>query len=189
MKSFKPKAWMLPQPVLIIGTYDKEGRPNAMNAAWAGQWDSNEIFISMGAHATTENLNNCKDFTIAFATTETMTAADYVGIVSAKNVPQKMDATKWSIQKSANINAPIFTDFPMTLECRIKEKLNETTTGFYMIADIINIVANEEFLSDDGKPDVEKMKLITFDPIHNKYIELGQTVGNAFYDGKKLKTQ
>lgn len=34
MKSFKSTAWLLPQPVLIIGTYDKEGKPNAMNAAW-----------------------------------------------------------------------------------------------------------------------------------------------------------
>ena len=39
MKSFGSKPWMLPQPVLIIGTYDKEGKANAMNAAWGGQWD------------------------------------------------------------------------------------------------------------------------------------------------------
>ena len=66
MKSFGQKSWMLPQPVLIIGTYDKNGKPNAMNAAWGGQWDAKEIMISMGAHATTENLNNCPDFTVAF---------------------------------------------------------------------------------------------------------------------------
>lgn len=59
MKSFGQKSWMLPQPVLIIGTYDKNGKPNAMNAAWGGQWDAKEIMIAMGAHATTENLNNC----------------------------------------------------------------------------------------------------------------------------------
>ena len=85
MKSFKPQPWLLPQPVLIIGTYDEQGRPNAMNAAWGGQWDMKEIMISMGKHATTENLNRQGDFTVAFATQATMTAADYVGIVSAKN--------------------------------------------------------------------------------------------------------
>jgi hypothetical protein len=56
MKSFKSTAWLLPQPVLIIGTYDKEGKPNAMNAAWGGQWDMNEIVISLGSHQTTDNL-------------------------------------------------------------------------------------------------------------------------------------
>ena len=78
MKNFKPKAWLLPQPVLIIGTYDTDGTPNAMNAAWGGQWDMNEIMISMGAHATTENLNRNGEFTVAFATTDTLTASDYV---------------------------------------------------------------------------------------------------------------
>ena len=57
MKSFGQKSWMLPQPVLIIGTYDKNGKPNAMNAAWGGQWDAKEIMISMGAHATTWLIN------------------------------------------------------------------------------------------------------------------------------------
>ena len=89
MKSFGPKPWMLPQPVLIIGTYNNDGTPNAMNAAWAGQWDAKEIMISMGSHVTTENLNRSEDFTVAFATKETMVASDFVGIVSAKNDPQK----------------------------------------------------------------------------------------------------
>ena len=59
MKSFKSTAWLLPQPVLIIGTYDKEGKPNAMNAAWGGQWDMHEIMISLGSHQTTDNLGVC----------------------------------------------------------------------------------------------------------------------------------
>ena len=50
MKSFAPKPWFAPQPVLIIGTYNKDGVANAMNAAWAGQWDMKEIMISMGNH-------------------------------------------------------------------------------------------------------------------------------------------
>ena len=83
----------LPQPVLIIGTYNEDGTPNAMNAAWGGQWDAKEIMICMGTHATTENLERCADFTVAFATRETLIASDFVGIVSAKNDPQKMQKT------------------------------------------------------------------------------------------------
>lgn len=187
MKNFKPKAWLLPQPVLIIGTYNADGTPNAMNAAWAGQWDMNEIMISMGSHATTANLNRCGDFTVAFATEETMTAADFVGIVSSKNDPDKIKKTGWTAIRGENANAPIFTDFPMTLECRIKEKLYESETGYYIIAEILNILCDEQFLADDGKPDVEKMHLITFDPIHNGYISLGLRTGSAFHDGRYLK--
>ena len=87
MKSFAPKPWFAPQPVLIIGTYNKEGVANAMNAAWAGQWDMKEIMISMGNHVTTDNLKLGGEFTVAFATKKTMVASDFVGIVSAKNDP------------------------------------------------------------------------------------------------------
>ena len=187
MKSFGKKAWLLPQPVLIIGTYSENGVANAMNAAWAGQWDAHEIMISMGNHATTENLNRLGEFTVAFATKETMVAADYVGIVSAKNEPNKMEKTGWTAVKAENVNAPVFTDFPMTMECRIKEKIDESETGYYIVAEIVNIVCHEEYLAEDGKPDMEKMNLICFDPIHHGYMELGQRVGNAFSDGKELK--
>ena len=187
MKSFGKKAWLLPQPVLVIGTYDGNGVVNAMNAAWAGQWDAHEIMISMGSHATTENLNRCGDFTVAFATKETMVAADYVGIVSAKNEPDKMQKTGWTAVKAENVNAPVFTDFPLTLECRIKEKIDESETGYYIIAEIVNIICKEEYIAEDGKPNMETMNLITFDPIHNGYILLGKRVGNAFSDGKALK--
>lgn len=187
MKSFGPKAWMLPQPVLIIGTYNQEGKPNAMNAAWGGQWDMHEILISLGSHTTTDNLAVQGEFTVAFATAQTTVAADFVGIVPAKADPEKMQKTGWKAQKAPNVNAPVFDVFPMTLECRVKQKIDESETGYYLVAEIVNILCKEEFLAQDGKPDVEKMKLITFDPCHMGYIQLGERVGNAFADGKQLK--
>ncbi len=177
---------MLPQPVLIIGTYNSDGSCNAMNAAWGGQWDATQIMISLGSHATTENLNRCGDFTVAFATADTLVAADYVGMVSAKSHPDKMEQTGWQSTKGETVDAPVYDCFPMTLECRMKEKLYESPTGFYLIADILNIVCKEEYLAADGKPDVEKMKLITFDPVHNGYITLGNRAGDAFAAGKEL---
>ena len=187
MKSFGQKEWMLPQPVLILGTYNADGTANAMNAAWGGQWDAKEIMISMGAHATTENLARCPEFTVAFATRDTMVVADFVGIVSAKNDPGKMQKTGWKVQRADNVEAPVFTDFPMTLECRILRKIDESEEGYYIVAEIVNVLVNEDFLAEDGKPDVEKMHLIVYDPIHHGYMELGSRVGNAFLDGKKLK--
>ena len=173
MKSFKSTAWILPQPVLIIGTYDKNGKPNAMNAAWGGQWDMREIIISLGSHQTTDNLAENPEFTVTFATADTMIASDYVGIVT--------------VEKAPNVNAPVFKEFPMTLECRVKQKIDESETGYYLVAEIVNILCDEKYLAEDGKPDVEKMELITFDPVHHTYIQLGKTVGNAFSDGKQIK--
>jgi len=187
MKSFGSKPWMLPQPVLIIGTYNADGTPNAMNAAWGGQWDRGEIMISMGSHATTENLARCADFTVAFATKDTMVASDFVGIVSAKNDPDKMKKTSWTAVKSENVKAPVFTDFPMTLECRIKNKIDESDEGYYIVAEVVNILVDEKYLTEDGQPDIQKMGLITYEPVSHSYVALGEFVGKAFSDGKKLK--
>ena len=187
MKSFQPKPWVAPQPVLIIGTYDANGNANAMNAAWGGQWDANEIVISMGAHATTENLDDCGDFTVAFATADTMVAADYVGIVSAKKEPNKMAKTGWTVSRAEHVNAPVFGNFPMTIECRIEQKLDVSETGYYIVAEIVNILVDERYIGEDGLPDIAKMNLISFDPVHHTYIQLGETIGNAFSVGKQLK--
>lgn len=188
MKSFGSKPWILPQPVLIIGTYNGNGEPNAMNAAWGGTWDANEIMISLGSHATTENLNlHNGEFTIAFATIDNVIASDFVGIVSAKNDPDKMLKTGWTAEPAPNVDAPLFKEFPMTMECRIKQKIDESATGFYLIAEIVNVLCNESYLNEAGNPDVEKMGIISYEPCNHKYIELGKIVGDAFSIGKNLK--
>ncbi len=186
MKTFKPNAWLLPQPVLVIGTYSADGTPNAMNAAWGGQWDEKEIMISLGSHATTDNLKRCGDLTVSFATVDTLVAADFVGLESARKHADKLARTGWQSTKGECVDAPVFDCFPMTLECRVKDKLFESPTGFYLVADIVNIRCKEEFLAEDGKPDVAAMKLITFDPVHHTYISLGETAGKAFSAGKEL---
>ena len=174
--------------VYIDSTYNKDGVANAMNAAWGGQWDMKEIMISLGSHATTDNLAVNDEFTVAFATKDTLVSSDLVGIVSAKNDPKKIEKTGWNIVKAEKVNAPVFTNFPMTLECRVSQKIDESETGYYLVAEIVNILVDENFLAEDGNPDIEKMQLITFDPVHHGYIQLGHKVGQAFSDGKALKS-
>ena len=187
MKSFGSKPWILPQPVLIIGTYDKNGKPNAMNAAWGGQWDMHEIIISLSSHQTTDNLKDNDSFTVGFATAETLVAADYVGITSGRNTPDKIAKAGWTPEKAPNVDAPVFKELPMTMECRVKQKIDESETGYYLVAEIVNILCDEQYLGADGNPNVEKMGIITYDPVHHTYIQLGKTVGKAFSDGKQLK--
>ena len=52
----------------------------------------------------------------------------------------------------------------------------------------MNILVDENYLAEDGKPDMEKMELIVYDPIHHGYIELGKTIGKAFSDGQALNS-
>lgn len=187
MKNFTPKSWLAPQPVVIIGTYDANGTPNAMNAAWAGQWDATQIVVSLSHHATTENIDKTGAFTAAIATKATMVASDYVGIVSGSKDPEKIAKTGWTVVKSEHVNAPIFTDFPLTLECKVSKKIDESATGYYLVGEIVNICVDEKYLGADGQPDLGKMNLIIFDPFHHGYYEIGGKVGNAFSDGKAMK--
>ena len=115
-----------------------------------------------------------------------MVAADYVGITSGRDTTDKMEKAGLTAMKAPNVNAPVFKEFPMTLECRIKEKIDESASGYNLVAQIVNVLCDEKYLAIDGEPDVEKMGIITFDPIHHTYIQLGKKVGNAFADGAQL---
>lgn len=178
---FGSKPWLLPMPVLIIGTYDENGVPNAMNAAWGMVSDFKEVTISLGSHKTTENLEKNGDFTVSMATEAMMTACDYVGIVSGTNVPDKFEKAGFHATKSNHVNAPLIDELPMALECRMK-----SYTDDILVADIINVTADESVLTD-GKIDLKKLRPIAFDPVNNTYVVMGEVVGNAFSDGKRLK--
>ena len=81
-KDLGSKMNFLPLPVLMIGTYDKDGKANVMNAAWGGVYDYGKIYISLSKHKTTENLELKKAFTVSFATKKTEEISDYFGVVS-----------------------------------------------------------------------------------------------------------
>ena len=185
-KDFGPQTWMYPMPVLIIVTYDESGKPNAMNAAWGGIFDYNQIMISLSSHKTTDNIRKNKAFTISFATVETMVASDYVGIVSQNNEPNKIKKSGLVVEKAKNVNAPLFTNYPLTLECELVEILNEGEGGGNFIGKIVNISADEKVLTN-GKVDFKKLNIITYDPVTFKYVALGEEAGQAFKEGLKLK--
>lgn len=182
-KNFGVKPWVYPQPVLIVGTYDEEGDPDAMNAAWGGQYDGNQVMLCLGAHKTTENIKLKGAFTVSFATASQVIPSDYVGIVSANNDPDKMKKSGFTTTKSEFVDAPIINELPMTLECRLL-KFNEDGN---VIGEIVNVSADESILDENGSIDAGKLDAIIFDPVNSAYLRLGEKVGSAFKDGAKLK--
>lgn len=182
-KNFGAKPYLFPQPVMIIGTYDENGKPNAMNAAWGGIVGRDEIIVDLSSHKTTDNLMKTKAFTVSVADVEHLTACDYVGIVSANTEQEKMQKAGFTTTKSSFVNAPVINELPLTLECELTQVLD----GSKFIGKIINVSAEEGILGDDGEIDLEKFSPITYDTVHFGYYKLGARVGNAFQDGKKLK--
>lgn len=179
--NFGAKPFIYPMPVLIVGTYDENGVPNAMNAAWGTITDMNEITISMSEHKTTENLIKTGAFTVSIGTEDTVVACDYVGIESASKVPDKFVKAGFHATKSEFVNAPLIDELPMALECKVKSYEDEI-----LIGEIVNVNADESILTD-GQIDPKKLKPIAYDPVGHTYMGLGEKVGNAFSDGMKLR--
>ncbi|MBR2788802.1 MAG: flavin reductase family protein [Erysipelotrichaceae bacterium] len=179
--NFGAKPLMYPQPVLIIATYDENEVPNAMNAAWGITTDFNEISISLSEHKTTDNLAKTGAFTVSMATEDQLAACDYVGIESGRKVPDKFAKAGFHATRSEFVNAPLIDELPLALECKVK-----SFTDGILIGEIVNVSADESIITD-GKVDLKKLRPIAFDPFNNAYMGIGEKVGNAFSDGKKLR--
>lgn len=183
-KNFGAKPILYPQPVFIIGTYNQDGTANAMNAAWGGISEADEISMCISAnHKTTENVLARKAFTVSMATVDTMVACDYVGLVSGSDVPDKLERAGFHTEKSAFVDAPIISELPMAVECELIGYDAETCR---LVGKVINVCADESILTG-GKIDPAKLKPITYDGMNHAYLVLGEKVGNAFSDGAKLK--
>ena len=184
-KNFGAKAMLYPMPVLIIGSYDENNVPDAMNAAWGGISEETQISICVSEdHKTTNNIIARGAFTVSVADAENVVAADYVGIVSGNSEPNKIEKAGWHATKSEFVDAPLFDELPMALECKLISYDEESCR---LVGEIVNVCADEKILDCNGKIDLTKFSPITYDPVHHTYRKLGDIVGKAFSDGAKLK--
>lgn len=183
-KNFGAKPILYPQPVFIIASYDENGKPDAMNAAWGGISGGNEISMCLGAgHKTTKNILAKKVFTVSMATVDTMVACDYVGIVSGNDEAEKMEKAGFHTVKSEFVDAPLIEELPMAVECKL---IGYDSESGRLVGEIVNVCADESVLTD-GNIDPMKLRPITYDGMNRAYYVLGEKVGNAFKDGAALK--
>ena len=184
-KNFGAKTTCYPMPVFIIGTYNADGTPNAMNAAWGGISEEQEISICVdNTHKTAENLLARKAFTVSMATEKYIAACDYVGIVSGNKEPDKFAKAGFHATKSEFVDAPLIDELPMALECELLSYDDETCR---LVGRIVNVSADESILGENGKVDVARLRPITYDSMNHHYLVLGEKVGQAFHDGTSLK--
>ena len=178
------KNWMFPMPVLMIGTYGKDGTPDVMNAAWGGITLEDEITICIDtSHRTWANIAARKAFTVAFGTAGTVAQCDYLGIVSGNKTPGKVARSGFTVTKSGFVDAPVVNELPLVLECELVS-MDEDSCN--VVGKIVNC-AVEETAMTDGKPDADKMKPICFDTCAHVYRLMGDVVAKAFSAGKALE--
>ena len=183
-KELKVCPAIFPMPVILIATYNDDGSVDVMNAAWGCAYDFNQIELNISdEHQTTKNIRKRKAFTVSLANVENMVPADYVGMVSASKEKNKFEKTHWRAHKSELVDAPILNDLPYSMECTL-ECFKE---DYGIIGNVLRLLVDDKYIDEDGKINLTKMGIISYDPFNHGYYVIGEKVGQAFSEGRKIK--
>ena len=180
---------LLPSPVLIIGAYGSDGRPNIMNAAWGGIASSKPPCISVSLREATlsyHNIKKTKAFTVNIPSEKYLKEADFVGLVSGRKC-DKFKETRLTPERSRLVNAPIVNEFPYALECNLVRQVDLGLHTMF-IGEIVGLVADRDVVNPHQLPDIEKVRPMLFGSFGSMaYYSIGDKLGDAFSVGKELQ--
>jgi flavin reductase (DIM6/NTAB) family NADH-FMN oxidoreductase RutF len=186
-KSLGPRTLAFPTPVWVVGTYDKDGKPNAMTAAWGGICCSRPPCLAVSLRKATYTYGNLVErqaFTISIPSEAHVKEADYFGMVSGREV-NKFAAALLTPVASTLVDAPFVAEFPLVLECKLIHTL-EIGLHTQFIGEILDVKADKAVLGDQGFPDIAKVRPIIFGPEIRTYHGIGPYLGQAFALGKEI---
>lgn len=185
-KNIEVQPAIFPMPVLMIAAYDENGVVNVMNAAWGTACDTDKIALVLDEdHKTTKNIKKVKAFTVSIADKAHIDGADFFGIASGNKMPDKFAKSGYHAEKSAFVNAPVITEFPVALECELAE-IVDTENLYAVIGKIVNVSADEKVLLKNGKIDPMKLNALIFDQFQSGYYVATEKVGQAWNAGKEI---
>ena len=187
--SIGPKTILYPAPALVVGTYDREGKPNVMTAAWGGICCSSPPCVTVSLRKATytyDNIREQKAYTLSIPSEKYVKETDYFGMVSGKD-EDKFASTGFTPVRSELVNAPYVGEFPLVLECGL---LHTFEIGLHtqFIGEILDVKADQDVLGTDGLPDMGKVKPVVFGPAVRSYFGIGDFLGKAFSIGKEIKS-
>ena len=186
MKEFGVKPWLFPMPTYMIGTYNEDDSVDLMMMAWGGICAENMVALNLEEdHKTVANLKARGAFTLAIPGQDTLMESDYLGLVSANDVPDKFARTGLHAAKSERVDAPVVAEYPVTLECRVLE-MQEQPYGLRVLGEIVNVLADEKVLDEKGKVDAGALHAFTFDQMQNGYYAVGEKIGMAWNAGAPI---
>ena len=186
MKEFGVRPYLYPMPTYMIGTYNEDDTVDVMMMAWGGICAEDMVALNLDSgHKTAANLETRKAFTLSVPGVDTMAASDYLGIVSGNKVPDKFARSGLHAVKSQRVDAPVITEYPLTLECQVVE-MQQQPYGLRVLGRIVNVMADEKVLDSDGRIDAAKLNAFAFDQMRNGYYAMGQHLDQAWHAGAPL---
>lgn len=185
-KDFGVKPYLFPMPTYMIGTYNQDGTVDVMMMAWGGICAEDMVALNLEAeHKTVANIQARKAFTLAVPGTDTLKESDFLGIASANKMPDKFERSGLHAAKSQRVDAPVITEYPVTLECEVVE-IQSQPYGLRILGRIVNVIADQKVLDQNGKIDAGRIGAFAFDQMQNGYYAMGEKVGQAWHSGADL---
>ena len=185
-KDFGVKPYLFPMPAYMIGTYNEDDTVDVMMMAWGGICAGDMVALNLEEeHKTVANLKARGAFTLAMPGRDTMEVSDFLGIVSANKMPDKFQRTGLHAVKSSRVDAPVIEEYPVTLECTV-EKMEDEPYGLRVLGRIVNVMADEKVLDDQGRIDAGKIDTFLFDQMRSGYYAVGEKIGQAWHSGAGL---
>jgi flavin reductase (DIM6/NTAB) family NADH-FMN oxidoreductase RutF len=186
-KSLGARTLIYPSPVLVIGTYDKKGKPDVMTASWGGIASTEPPCVSVSIMQETvsyQHLMHRKAFTISIPSQQHVKEVDYFGLVSGRNA-DKLASAKLTAVKSKLVDAPYIKEFPLVMECRI---IHLTNLGMHtqFIGEVLDTKVDEQILGLDGAVDIKKLQPLVYSPDTQQYFGIGEFIANVFSAGKSI---
>jgi len=183
--SLGPRTLLYPTPVLVVGTYDAEGKPNVMTASWGGICCSQPPCVNISLRKATysyQNIVDRKAFTLSIPSQEQVRQADYFGLVSGRDT-DKFTTAGLTPVRSELVDAPYVSEFPLVLECRL---VHTAELGLHtqFIGEVMDVKIDASALNAEGKVDIRKIKPLLFAPDTREYYGVGEFIANAFSVGK-----
>lgn len=185
-KDLGVQPYLFPMPTYMIGTYNEDNTVDVMMMAWGGICAEDMVALNLESdHKTVANLQLRKAFTLSVPGTDTLRESDFLGIASSNKMPDKFERTGLHAVKSERVDAPVITEYPLTLECEVVQ-MQSQPYGLRVLGKIVNVIADEKILDDSGKIDAGKIHAFAFDQMKNGYYAVGEKVGQAWQSGADL---
>ena len=188
--NLKPRAVMYPAPAVIVSAYDIEGRADACTLAFASMCSHHPpcVMIAINATAkrkTLKDILNKREFVLGFPSISQVAQTDYLGIASGYD-EDKLKKVSFSTTPAEHVDAPVINELKVSLECRV---VNTVTVGSHtqITGEIVNILADEDVLDDNGKLSLKLLKPVVYDDVLYDYLSVGEKICDAFNIGLKYK--
>jgi flavin reductase (DIM6/NTAB) family NADH-FMN oxidoreductase RutF len=180
---------LLPMPAVLVGTYNGNGTPNAMTAAWVAACSHNPPCLGVAVRSsrlTFLNIGGRGAFTINVPGAGMAEQVDYLGLVSGKKVPDKLARAGLTTRRATLVDAPVIEGCRLAVECRLHSKL-PLGSHTWFVGEVLEVQADEALVREDGTLDVTALDPLAYVTSEARYRRVGEDLGPAYEIGKRVR--